>query len=153
MIWSSPVPPLTVSRTVKLSVAKNVKVSSPEPPNRDKLPAAFAETLRAVVSESPVAVEALIVELAPGLITIPGLAAKKASLTVSVVPVVKFNVSILEMLTNSDVVNVAAALKVSESVPAPPSTVSVPKVVKKSASVSAVIASLPAPAEILSSPA
>ena len=57
------------------------------------------------------------------------------------------------MLTTSAVVNVAAALNVNVSVPKPPSTVSVPNVVRNSASVSAVILSLPEPPEILSSPA
>ena len=43
-----------------------MKVSSPEPPVRLRLPAALAAILIAVVNESPVADEAVIVDVAPG---------------------------------------------------------------------------------------
>ena len=66
IIWSVPAPPLIVSNTVKFSVAKNLNVSSPVPPNTERLPAALAVTFNDVDSESPVAVEALIVDEAPG---------------------------------------------------------------------------------------
>ena len=108
IIWSVPVPPLMVSRTVSDSVAKNVNVSSPVPPKTERLPAALAVTFSEVDNESPVAVEALMVDVAPGWILIPGLAAKKASLTVNVDPVVSARTSTFDILTISAVVNVAA---------------------------------------------
>ena len=101
VIVSVPAPPLIVSNAVRVSVAKKVKLSSPVPPSSDKLPAALADIVKAVDSESPVAVDALIVEAAPGWITKPALAAKKASFTVNVEPVVNDSTSTLLMLTTS----------------------------------------------------
>jgi hypothetical protein len=66
IIVSVPAPPFKLSKAVKFSVWKNLNVSSPEPPRTLKLPAAFAEIFNDVDSESPVAVEALIVDVAPG---------------------------------------------------------------------------------------
>ena len=43
-----------------------MNVSSPVPPSKLKLPAALAAILSDVDNESPVAVEALIVDVAPG---------------------------------------------------------------------------------------
>ena len=88
-------------------------------------PAASAETFSDVVRLSPVAVDPWIVPLAPGLITIPGLAVKNASLTVIDDPVNRDNTSIFEILAISAADKATAAVSnVNVSVPAPPSTVS-----------------------------
>ena len=57
MILSVPVPPLTLSKAVKVSVAKKVNVSAPVPPKILKLPAALAEIFKELDNESPAATD------------------------------------------------------------------------------------------------